>query len=417
MQMLSAFLQAQQQQQQQFMQAMLSQQQALTALMQSIPQQQQQPSQALLAAQMLSLSTLGQLKPFDGKAGPTGLALQEWLTHAELYFMARENAMGITATEGDAHRISAARAALTDDALRWLSSLPSPLPATWASFRLAMKKRFDSVSSAQVREATLQRFVEAARRVREKLNVEGIQKYTTLFLQHASQLDSGRVTEASKRILYAQGLPARYAEMVLTEDAKDNPPPLHEVAQTVLAKATMKAHANSGGLPQAAADDPSPSPTSDSMEIDSIRLCAAQFGIPLAEIGRLLASQGSMHTHARGNAANTLPSTAGPSSSGGRSSTSEEISPAERLLAAFEARYGKSSSSSGQSQSSRRNTPNDSSDEVPQELADDRKEAGLCIRCGVTNYEPGSRGHNARTCTLPVNKVLSAAEGRKQANS
>jgi hypothetical protein len=160
----------------------------------------------------------------------TGLAAREWLAHAEYYFTARESALGIDAVQGGPFRVHSARAALVDDALRWLTAMPQ-LPADWAAFRTAFLQRFSSVPAAQVREAQLQRFVDAARRVREKLTVDGLQRYTTLFLQQAGEIPSERMTDATKRTLYAQGLPPRYAELVLTEDAGANPPPLHEVAQ------------------------------------------------------------------------------------------------------------------------------------------------------------------------------------------
>ena len=408
------------QQQQQLMQALGSQQQSVVTALQQLAPQQQQPSQAMLAAQMLSLSTLGQLKSFDGNAGPNGLALREWLAHAELYFAARESAMGVTAQQGDASRVYAMRAALTDDALRWFSSLPSPQPGTFAEFKVAMEKRFDSVSSSQVREAILQRFVDGAKKIRDKLNVEGINRYTTLFMQHATQIPAARMTDASKRMLYAQGLPARYSEMVLVEDAKANPAPLHELAQTILAKATMKAHANSGGYPHgisasaAAASSSQP----DAMEIDAISLCAASFGISTAEATRYMEPQEgwAVHDTHRGSGPRASAAAAASTSSEEHSQTHSEDPQMERLLAAFESRFGKSLSGSGKSQSQRRNVPNDLSKEVPQELANARKEAGLCIKCGITKYEPGGKGHNSRTCKLPVNKSLSASEGRRKAN-
>jgi hypothetical protein len=415
-----------QQQQQQFMQAMAAQQQALTTAMQAMAQPQQVPSQTLLAAQMLSLTSLGQLRAFDGRPGSTGLALQEWLSHAEHYFAARESAMGILAAQGDAHRVHATRAALTHDAQSWYSSLPdSKVPNTWSDFKTELTKRFDSASSAQVKEAALQRFVDAARRVRDKLNLEGIQRYTTLFEQHASRIAPARMTDASKRLLYAQGLPSRYAEMVLTEDAKEIPLGLHEVAQSVLAKASMRAHASSGGYPYSSPSPAAASPGStgraDAMEIDAISVCAAQFGIPYEEASRYLEPQEGWAPHETHSA--RYPAASGPASAAAapspppdRQTGSTDGPQLERLLAAFESRYGKPSSGQGKGQSQRRNAPNDLAREVPSELANARKEAGLCIKCGITRYESGSKGHNARTCKLPVDKTTNAVEGRKKAN-
>ena len=64
---------------------------------------------------------------------------------------------------------------------------------------------------------------------------------------------------------------------------------------------------------------------------------------------------------------------------------------------------------------SRRTVPSRVGQEVPQPLAKSRQEAGLCIKCGITKYEPGGKGHNSRTCQLPVDKTTSAVDGRKKA--
>ena len=54
--------------------------------------------------------------------------------------------------------------------------------------------------------------------------------------------------------------------------------------------------------------------------------------------------------------------------------------------------------------------------EIPQELFEARKKAGLCCKCGVAKYEPGGRGHNAATCKAAADKATSVAEGLKKAN-
>ena len=65
---------------------------------------------------------------------------------------------------------------------------------------------------------------------------------------------------------------------------------------------------------------------------------------------------------------------------------------------------------------SRRNAPSGVLKELPRELAESRKKAGLCIKCGVAKYEPGGHGHNAVTCKAAVDKTTSVEEGRKKAN-
>lgn len=409
-------IQQQQQQQQQFFEAMMAhQQQQLATVLQQQPAAQGQPT----AAQLLALSSLGQLRAFNGRVDANGLAAREWLTHAEHYFGARELAVGVDAAQGDAYRVHAARNALTDDALRWLSALPQP-PTTWAAFRDAFLQRFSSVPAVQVREAQLHRFVDAARRIRDKLTVEGMQRYTTLFLQYAGEIPAERMTEATKRTLYAQGLPSRYAETVLIEDAKAQPPPLHEVAQTVLSKATLKAYAVHGGAAGSMSiSSPSPGPTSsrasDAMDtsLDAISLCAAQFGVSRAEATAYLAeSEGWAPHDTAGTASSTASSSPPPAAV--RSSTTSEAQQMERLLAAFEARFA--DKSGGKPQSQRRSVPAPIRTDVPDALVTARKEAGLCVRCGVAKYEPGGRGHNSRTCKAAVDKTTSAVEGRKKAN-
>ena len=396
-----------QHQQQQFFQALQQHQQSLLT---ALHQQSASSAPPLAAAQLLALTSLGQLRPFAGGADATGLAAREWLTHAEYYLAARESALGVSAADGTPFRIHAARAALTDDALRWLTALPQP-PTDWAAFRTAFLQRFSSVPAAQVREAQLQRFVDSARRVREKLTVDGMQRYTTLFLQYASEIPAERMTDATKRSWYAQGLPPRYAEFVLLEDAKERPPPLHEVAQQVLAKATLKAHAahsTSGATASAAGH------RVDAMDLDAISLCATQFGISQGEAARYFEGQEGWVPH------DTMPGDTNPDRRGGTTTatvaaTQSEDQQLSRLLAAFEARYS-NRPPAGRRPSLRRNVPIGVRSDIPEALAAARKEAGLCVKCGVVKYEPGSKGHNSRTCQAPADKTTSAAEGKKKAN-
>jgi hypothetical protein len=429
---LQAILQQQHQQQQQAQQQLIDsmlqhQQQQLAALhqqhqqaMQHQSMQQQAPAAtgATDAARLLALSSLGQLRTFAGRADASGLAAREWLTHAEHYFAARELAVGASALQGDTHRVLAARNALTDDALRWLSALPQP-PSTWQTFRDAFLQRFSSVPAVQVREAQLHRFVEAARRIRDRLTVEGMQRYTTLFLERAGEIPAERMTEATKRTLYAQGLPPRYAEVVLIEDAKATPPALHAVAQTVLAKATLKAHAASSAgsgpfAPNASSASAGPAYTPDAMDVDAIALCAAQFGIPRAEASAYFDGTEGWAPHDTAtpapmprNPASVPPSAvAAPAALG-----AQQI---EQLLAAFDARHADRGANGGKAPSHRRNVPEGVRAVIPDELARARKSAGVCVRCGVAKYEPGAYGHNASTCKAPANLTTRpAAPGKK----
>ena len=406
-------MQQQQLQQQQFMEAMMAHQQQQWA---AVLQQQAASSAPPATAQLLALSSLGQLRSFNGRGDANGLAAREWLAHAEHYFGAREHAVGADAVQGDAYRVHAARNALTDDALRWLSALPQP-PTTWAAFRDAFLQRFSSVAAVQVREAQLQRFVDAARRIRDKLSVEGIQRYTTLFLQYAGEVPAERMTEATKRTLYAQGLPARYAETVLIEDAKAQPPPLHEIAQAILSKATLKAYAATGSAAAsyggAASSSSAPARSSDAMDtsLDAISLCATQFGVSRAEATAYLAESEGWAPH--DTASSPTASSSPPPPATQTHSSSTETQQMERLLAAFEARFA---DKAGRPQSQRRQLPGPIRGDVPEALVTARKAAGLCVRCGVAKYGPGAHGHNARTCKAPVDKTTNAVDGKKKAD-
>jgi hypothetical protein len=89
------------------------------------------------------------------------------------------------------------------------------------------------------------------------------------------------------------------------------------------------------------------------------------------------------------------------------------------MLAAFQRFQASASSSSpgtqGKSQSKRRHVPDGVRDEVPKALAEARRAAGLCVKCGVVKYEGGGKGHNSRTCQAPADKTTSAADGKRKA--
>ena len=55
--------------------------------------------------------------------------------------------------------------------------------------------------------------------------------------------------------------------------------------------------------------------------------------------------------------------------------------------------------------------------EVPHELSEARKKAGLCIKCGVAEYEPGGSGHNSRTCKAPAEQDDQRSGGREEDKS
>jgi hypothetical protein len=360
--------------------------------------EQMRRAQAASAAQMLILRSLGELPTFNGKGADTTLAAQEWLQRAEDYFAVREQALGIDSVLGDKSRLLNAANALTDDARRWYTALPQR-PSSWAAFCDAIRARFCSVPDERVRVDRLHEFVDKAARLRDKLNVQGMQAFTARFAQLAGEVPDEYVTQHGKLALLARGLPQRSAEIVLQEDAKKPLPPLHQVINTVLSRAAHKEHAASYSASAAASAAP--------IGVDAISLAVATFGWSREEARQHL-SEGegwAPHDTQSAPAAATTGQTAPPATTDDRF---------ERLLAAL-ARRSDGDSIGRDRVSSRRNAPADVLKEVPEALAAQRKEAGLCIKCGVAKYEPGTKGHNSRTCKASADKTTSVEQGKKKA--
>jgi hypothetical protein len=366
--------------------------------------------QAASSAQLLLLQSLGSLPTFSGKGGDTTLVAHEWLQRAEDFFASREHALGIDAALGDQARLLNAAYALQDDARRWYSALPQR-PATWTGFQDALKARFCSVPSERIRVDRLTEFVDKAARIRDKLNVQGMQAFTAHFAQLAGQVSPAYVTQHQKLGLLARGLPQRYAEVVMMEDAKDPLPQLHEVINTVLARASFKEQAASYGGASTS------SGSTDPINIDAISLAAAAFGWSREEAQRNLSdSEGwTPHDTSGSSKSSQWRSTAGPASAASPPPThtsNEQLAQLLNALLAHTTRVGAGPAARERNQSRRNGGV---AKEIPAELIDARKDAGLCIRCGVVEYEPGSRGHNAATCDAAVDRTTSVEDGLKQA--
>jgi hypothetical protein len=373
--------------------------------------EQARKQQAASAAQLLLLQSLGELPTFSGKGGDTTLIAHEWLQQAEDFFTAREQATGIDAVMGDRSRLLTAATVLQDDARRWYSALPRR-PATWAEFQDALKARFCSVPSERIRVDRLTEFVDKAARLRDKLTVQGMQTFTARFAQLAGEVPEDLVTGRGKLALLARGLPQRYSEVVLQEEAKKPTPPLHEVINTVLARASQKEQAASYG---GASSSPSAAP----MSLEDITLAINNLGWTPEDVQRNLVAI-NPEGWAPHDTSGSKPSSSGPSSapasSGSRPPASSLEEKFDKLLAAFAAQSTKvGAGPAARERNSRRNAPSGALKELPRELAESRKKAGLCIKCGVAKYEPGGHGHNAVTCKAAVDKTTSAEEGRKKA--
>jgi hypothetical protein len=367
---------------------------------------QLQRAQAEQAVQTALLQSLGALPTFNGKGADTTLAASEWLQRAEKYFGAREQALRIDAAAGDSARVLGAANALQDDARRWLDALPQA-PATWAEFKTAVKARYCSVPDERIRVEKLNVFVEGAARLRDKLNVQGMQAYTNKFAQLAGEVSADYLTLHGKVALLARGLPQRYAEVALKEDAKTPVPPLHEIINTVLSRAAQKEHAAHGS---AASSSSGPSPARN---VDAITLAAATFGWSREEATRHL-DEGAEGWAPYDTGASS-PSAHAPSARS-NDPTAPQLSEAVAQIAALFQGKAPGDGFRGK-QSQRRNAPPDVRVAIPEALRQARKEAGLCIKCGVVEYSGGAHGHNARTCKAPADTTTSVADGRKKIGS
>lgn len=358
------------------------------------------------AAQTLLLQSLGEFPTYNGKGADTTLVATEWLQRAEGYFAAREQALGLSAAQGDSARVLSAANALQDDARRWYNALPRPHPATWADFVRAVRARFCSVPDERMRVDRLNDFVDKAARLRDKLNVQGMQAYTARFQQLAGEVPDAYITLHGKLALLARGLPQRYAEVVLKEDAKSPPPTLSEVVNIVLSRAAQKEQAISYGGASHSTASAAP------INLDAVSLAATTFGWSREEAAEHLddsnAEGWSVHdTNASGGAS----SLSHAQDKGASPSPGMSIEQMTQLAAMFGARMG----DYPKKQSQRRNAPADVKNSIPDALADARKQAGLCIKCGIAKYEGGGKGHNARTCKAAADPTTSVAEGKKKA--
>jgi hypothetical protein len=364
------------------------------------------------AAQTLLLQSIGDLPGFTGRGADTTLAATEWLRRAEDYFASREQAVGITAARGDPARLASAINALSGDARVWFDSLPQR-PTDWAALRLALRARFCSVPDVRIRVDRLEEFVEKASRLRDKLNVQGMQGYANRFAQLAGEIPDDRVTLHGKLKLLARGLPPRYAEVVLKEDSREPTPDLNAVINTVLARATQKEQATHFGGSAASSASAAP------IAIDAVSLAVATFGWSREDAQRNLSEAEGWAPHDTGSSSGHpyQGETGGAHSQQARGTapTLAGISPEQ--LVQIAAIFGASSRSGegAKKSSQRRLVPGDQRGAIPPELAESRKAAGLCIKCGIVRYEPGGRGHNARTCKAATDSSTSAADGAKKA--
>ena len=345
---------------------------------------------------------------FDGSGNTSGIAAHSWLRQAERAFEERESIAGYL---GDARRVSAASTVLRGAADTWYASL-SQRPLTWAAFKLALTSRFQPASARLLIEGKLQALVDNTAKIRERLNTQGLERYTALYQQLAGQIPSEMMLERTKVLQYSHGLPARMRELVMqaeeTAHETGRPLELNAVADKILKRAAARETAASG---------PSSSPPArahtdgDAMDLSAIEMCRQAFDLSATEAKSYLEeTEGwaehdttSTRSHHSGSTSHSSqPAAKGP----GNSHTSPAAADLTRQVNALQAQLAAMS---------RRTISPPVKRDVPEQLAMERRTAGLCIRCGVAKYEAGGRGHNSRTCQAPVDTSTSAAAGAKRA--
>jgi len=384
---------------------------ALARLLQeSQAQQAEQARQQQIAQtrQLMLLQSLPDLSLFSGKGADTTLAANEWLHRAEDYFALKENALGVTAEQGDAARVLVATNALSDDARRWFHALPAATrPTTWAAFQEAMKSRFCSVPDERIRVEKLEQFVNSAAPAREKLNIQGLQAFTARFLQLAGEIPDEYTTQHTKLALLARALPKRSVAHAFAEGAKKPMPKLHEIVNTILSKAANNEYSLAYGGASAA------SATAAPLNLDAVSAIQQAFGWTREEASRHLEDSEGWAPHETGDQG--AADAKGQNSRGTTARTNTEHQELLKAISALTAKVG-AGPAAGERKKSRRDAPPEALKGIPEELCEARRAAGLCMKCGVAKYEGGSRGHNSRTCKAAPDKSTSAAAGKAKAD-
>jgi hypothetical protein len=361
---------------------------------------------ASLGLAIVAASSLPPIPTFDGSGDTSGLAAFAWLQQFELAFDARAKAIGMVVPDGQ--RVAAAFGAMRGHASTWLTSLQST-PADWSSFKKALLERFQPAGAYRIIEAKLESLVDSAMKIRERLNSEGVQHYTQKFVQLANQVPASDMLDRTKILNYAKGLPARLREFVYQQDEKARSPgstalSLHSIVDLVGRRAATRELAfdhNHGG---------NAARSSDAMDLSATALCSQVFGVSQMEAQQYLSpAEGWAPFDTNGSASGASSSTSSngygsPTPAGGAATGSNDLL---QQLVAMQKQLNAVMSRTTISPPVKR--------EISDALAKERREGGLCIKCGVTKYEPGGKGHNSRTCKLPVDKTTSVAEGMRKA--
>ena len=411
----------------------------------------------------MQLASLAPLEPFDGRPsqqGRTANPADAWLRKAEGFFALREEAMQLSSAAAAVQlfRVRLAASRLQGPAQQWYESLDASgqAPTTWPDFRTLFLERFSPVASTLLHWDQLKEISAQAKKLRS-MSLVVLTGYISRFLDVAAQLPaSAGYTDVMKMHVFADGLPERLREKCFEQLArglqleKQPADPVSGLAQTkpfnlaTFAHKLLATHANreyayqsgaagagaSSSRSSASASAASADALSDPMDLSSMQRCVDVLGLSPADVAGCFAdSEGWAPC-----------STAAPSSSSSSSSSAPlaamgHFGPGAAPFypphpAAGAAPYGyywpagpAAFGPMAAAQLNALHTQRPSRDRraekaIPDDIADKRKKAGLCIRCGVRNFVKGNKGHNARTCKAPAPDLTTSVQaGRAQADA
>jgi hypothetical protein len=216
------------------------------------------------------------------------------------------------------------------------------------------------------------------------------------------------MTQHTKLALLARALPKRSVAHAFAEGAKKPLPKLHEIVNTVLSKAANNEYSLAHGGASAASASAAP------LNLDAVSAIQQAFGWTREEASRHLEDSEGWAPHDTSGSSWA----AGAEGQYARGTTARANTEHQELLkaiSALTARVG-AGPAAGERKKSRRDAPPEALKGIPEELCEARRTAGLCMKCGVAKYEPGSRGHNSRTCKAAADRTTSAVEGKKKAD-
>lgn len=332
------------------------------------------------------------LPPFRGHGEQaSSLEVTRWLRTVEALLDTALAGVGLSAAQAgsdpalQAWIVGSAAAALQGEARCWWTDqvAAGAPPRDWPLLKAQLLSRYQLVASFTHHLERLERLAAVAARGGRRMDFDALRRYATRFQDAAALLPAVRVPDCVKAHIFARGLPdeARKVALAALQDADDPAKPLPslaEVAQRVIAKATLRHSA--GALAHADA----PGGARDAMDLTSVSASAS------AEDWDFLF----------------------PSCGAGRDERERED------LAAATARPRYRDRSPGRERAARGRpgrVPSDVANSVPAKLTEGRIAAGLCVRCGVAKYAPGRQGHNSIVCRAPVDTSTTVEAGKAKA--